>query len=116
MSLPAGPASDAEQRVDVVVHGVAVVTFDVVTFDVVVRASMTEAPRVSVKAAHGARGVVDIIGVEERTRASDGTREIAFSCEAERGAVDFVVDVVVDRPGRTLLHVPGPHVPALGAP
>jgi hypothetical protein len=110
VTSPAAPLPPDAQRVDGVETGAVVVVFAVV-----VRARATEAPRVSVKPAGGARGVVDIIGVEERARLHDDVREIAFCCEAERGAVAFDVDVVVDRPGQPLLHLPGPHVAALGA-
>jgi hypothetical protein len=88
-------------------------TAAVVGFVVVVAAPTTEAPRVSVRAAPGNPGVVDIVGVEERDRAGD-VRRIAFRCEADRGDVDFAVSVVVDRPGRPLVTLPGPAVPARG--
>ncbi len=111
MTPPAPLAAAATASIDAVVSDSAVVTFDVL-----VPAPSAEAPRVSLRPARGARGVVDIIGVQERARAPDGTRVIAFSCEAERGAEAYDVDVVVDRPGRALVQLTGPHIPAAGEP
>jgi hypothetical protein len=98
------------QRIDEVIVGDVVVTFTVV-----VAGAAGEAPRVSVRAAGGS-GVVDVLGVQERARPDGGdARVVAFACEAERGPRAFDVAVVVDRPGRPPLSLPGPHVPALDA-
>lgn len=109
------PATTAPTQGVAFVDGVIVVA-DAVAFVVVVPAPLREAPRVSVKPARGAPGSVDILAVEERARRDDGLREVAFVCEAERGPASFDVDIVVDRPGQPLVHLPGPVVPARDPP
>lgn len=112
MSRSQGDLSARDQRVDAVL-----VQEDIVSFVVLVHGPALEAPRVSVRA-RGA-GLVDVVGVEERGRSDGGGRIVAFLCEAERGAVAFDVDIVVDRPGLPVLHLAGPAVlPAVsrGAP
>jgi len=106
---PLPPNVDAPRVDDVGVGDV------VVTFTILVIGAAGEAPRVSVRAA-GGDGVVDVLGVEERARHGGGdARVVAFACEAERGPQAFDIAVIVDRPGRPALSLPGPRVPALDA-
>ncbi len=89
--------------VDVVVAG------DAVFFAVVVCTACGDVAGVSVKPATAfVTGATD---VSPDAVGADGARVVRFDVEAERGAVEFAVDVSVTVAGKTM-KLPGPSVPA----
>ena len=81
-------------------------------FAVAVVVDPKDAPRVSVKAAPGSTGSVEVTAVEETLREHD-QRVVVFQAEAERSQSAWWVAVVVEC-GATLLTLDQVSVPALG--